>query len=807
LTAQTDSGQIAGLYMFKRFTEKYIRFSLRYWVLVILLSGVVVVPAFKGTIRMFKNIDTDLANLLPEFYPSVEMIYKVRDKLAGSGNLWVILEGPNRETVLPFLDDLVDELAQHTMIYDVEFRKPAYDFFDKHKLLYVSLEDLKDIRERIDRKIQREKLGGFYISFEDEEDQPKTFDEMLDKYKGEYSSGIRSPYYESDDGQVFLINVKPEGTASDFKFSEKFYKSVSRMVEEFRPESRHESIKVYYAGSIRSRVDEYKSLMSDLMKAGYVAGIGILLLLMLVFRGVRPILMVLIPLCVGIIYTFGITSLFIDGFNTVTGFMFAIMMGLGIDFGVHMVSRYLEERSHGREVAESLFHVLYNVGKASWTSAVTTATAFFLLLIVDFKGFSEFGFIAGIGILCSFFTYWLLLPAWIRFLELFRPIRRAPVPFLKFLERYQTFPRPKTVFGITAGLTLLSLLLLPKVGFEYDYGKLRANLPKAEKARSMEQRVRQRRPNPAVVFLNSQEESEAIEEAIDKVKLEEGSLIDRFASMYSLVPKQQGEKSVVMGEIDELLADDIIEKLIKDEDRADIDDFRASLDVPEIELADIPDEVMDKFTGDKSIPGTVGLIVPRAGIELHDGKKAIQWAAEVQEIETELGTVQSSSDAIIFANVLSVMLEETRVAIPLAFLGVLLFLILDFRKLKKVLAVVVPWISGVLWMSACIVLFDLKLNFYNVFIPAAVFGMGIDYSVHLFHRYMENTSDVPAAVASAGRAIIIAGLTTIIGFSGLAMANHRGLQSMGLLAIMGITSCMICSLTMLPAALEMWRKK
>jgi predicted RND superfamily exporter protein len=793
--------------MFKRLTETFIRFSLRYWILILVAAGVLVVPTFKGTIKMFKNIDTDLANLLPESYPSVQMIQKVRDKMSGSGNLWVILEGPDKETVLPFLEDLVDKLAQHTMIHDIEYKKPGYDFFDLHKLLYVSLEDLNDIRERIDRKIQREKLGGFYISFEDEEDEPKSFDALLEKYKGQYSSGIRSPYYESDDGQVFLINVKPEGIASDFKFSEKFYKSVSEMVDQFRPASRKDSITIYYAGSIRSRVDEYRSLMGDLKRAGYIAGIGILLLLMLVLRGVRPILMVLIPLCIGIIYTFGIVSLFLKGFNTVTGFMFAIMMGLGIDFGIHMVSRYLEERSQGMEIDGSLFRVLYNVGKASWTSAITTATAFFLLLIVDFKGFAEFGMIAGIGILTSFFTYWVLLPAWIRFLELFGTIRQAPVPFLKFLQRFQVFPRPKTVFGITAGVTLLSLLVLPKVGFEYDYGKLRAHLPKAEKARSMEERVRQRRPNPAVVLLNGPEDSEVIEEVVDELKSKEGSMIDRFASIYSLVPKQQGEKIVVMGEIDELLADDLIEKLVKDEDKADIDDFRASLDVPEIELADVPDVIKNKFIGAKSIPGTVGLIVPKAGIELHDGRKAIQWAEEVQALETETGTIQSSSDAIIFANVLSVMLKETRIAVPLAFIGVLLLLILDFRSWKKIGAVIVPWISGVLWMSAAIVLFDLRLNFYNVFIPAAVFGMGIDYSVHLFHRYMEKTSDVPAAVASAGRAIIIAGLTTMIGFSGLALANHRGLQSMGLLAIMGIGSCMICSLTMLPAALEMWRRK
>ncbi len=793
--------------MFRRFTEKYLNLSLRFWIVVLVVAGAVAVPSFQRTIGMFKNIDTDLANLLPESYPSVQLIEKVRDKLASSGNLWVILEGPDREVILPFLREVVQQLQQHPQIHDVEYQKPGFDFFDEHKLLYVSLDDLKDIKVSIDRKIQREKLGGFYISFEDEQEAPKSFDDLIAKYKGEYSSGVRSPYYESDDGKVFLINVKPTGKSSDFKFAKQFYKSVREQLADFRPESRHKDIVIYYAGSIRTRVDEYGSLMGDLATAGYVAGIGMLLLLMLVFRGIRPILLVLIPLCLSILYTFGIASFFVKGFNTVTAFMFAIMMGLGIDFGIHMVSRYLEARSLGAERRDGLFQVLYYVGRASWTSAVTTATAFFLLLIVDFKGFAEFGLIAGIGIITSFVTYWLLLPAWTRCLELFGPMRRAPVPFLKFLTRFATFPRPKLIFGVTMGITALSIAAFPWVGFEYDYGKLRSHLPKAEKARSMEQRVRQRRPNPAVVFINGQEDADALELAVNEIKQKEGSLIDKFASMYSLVPEQQSEKQVVMSEIDELLQDDVIEKLVKDKDKKEIEDFRRSLKVDNVTLEDVPEMTKAKFIGDETIPGTVGLIVPKAGIELHDGRHAIKFANEIQVIETSRGKFDASSDAIIFANVLSVMLEETRIAIPLAFLGVFLFLVLDFRNPKKVIAVLVPWISGVLWMSGAMVLMGIRLNFYNVFIPAAVFGMGIDYSVHIFHRFLEKTSDVPAAVASAGRAVIIAGLTTMIGFSGLALANHRGLQSMGWLAIVGIFSSMVCSLTMLPAALEIWRKK
>ncbi len=303
------------------------------------------------------------------------------------------------------------------------------------------------------------------------------------------------------------------------------------------------------------------------------------------------------------------------------------------------------------------------------------------------------------------------------------------------------------------------------------------------------------------------EEAAAIDAAIDELKKNPDSMIDRFGSLYSLVPKRQDEKQAVIREIDTLLKDDVIQKLAKGKDKERIDEFQESLQVSSISFQDIPEEIKENFIGNPDLPGSLGLIIPKEGIELHDGRSAIRFAEEIQKIETEQGVFEFSSDAIIFANVLTVMLEETKIAIPLAFLGVLFFLILDFRRFRDVAAVAVPWVSGVAWMSAAMVLTGIELNFYNVFIPAAIFGMGIDYSVHLFHRYREDSTDVMEALRSAGVAIIIAGLTTIIGFLGLALAEHRGLRSMGLLAVMGIACCMVCSLTMLPAGLAIWHQK
>lgn len=784
---------------------RYIRFSLRWWPGLIALMIVSAIPTYQATVRLFQNIDTDLAKLLPESYPSVQLIEEVRDKLEGGARMRLVLTGPDRETLYPFMRDLAEHLRGVEEIKKVEFEKPGYDFFDEHKMLYVSLEDLQDIRERLDRRIQREKLGDLYISFED--DAPQTFDELIEKYEEEYSTGVRSRYYESDKGDVFIIHIETTGISSDFAFADSFNRKMEATIDAFHPETRHESIRVLLGGSIRGRVEEKTSLMRDLKLAGFVAGIGVFILLIVVFRSVRPLVLLITPLALGIFYSFGIASLFIDTLNTVTAFMFAIMMGLGIDFGIHMMTRYLQERHAKRSIEEALHRVLYHTGRASLTSAITTATAFSLLLLVDFKGFSEFGLIAGIGVMTIFFAYWIFFPALVALMEKFGPVNRLPVEFFKQLKSWTAFPRPKRVFAVVAGLTLISCFFIPFLDFEYDYGKLRVEYPEATERNQLEEKVSQKRPKPAVVILNSEDEARSVKAHIDQVKAEPDSLIDHFASLYTLVPEEQKKKLEVIEEIDVMLQDEVIQKLVKGEDKEKIDEFQESLDVLPVAMDDVPAEVKERFIGNVDIPGTMGFIFVQEGIELHDGRNAMQLADEVQLMETPSGTYQSSSDAIIFANVLSVMLRETRIAIPLAFLGVLLLLVIDLKRWREVLAVVVPWISGVLWMAGGMVLFQLKPNFYNVFVPAAVFGMGIDYSVHLFHRFRERHESAPEVIRSAGQAVLVAALTTMIGFSGLAIASHRGLKSMGLLAIIGIASCMICSLTMLPAGLEIWHRR
>jgi len=110
---------------------------------------------------------------------------------------------------------------------------------------------------------------------------------------------------------------------------------------------------------------------------------------------------------------------------------------------------------------------------------------------------------------------------------------------------------------------------------------------------------------------------------------------------------------------------------------------------------------------------------------------------------------------------------------------------------------------GVLWMLLAMGVGGFKLNFYNLVVLPAVLGIGNDAGAHLAHRYREEgRGSIRAVLSSTGEHITMGALTTAIGFSGLLLSFHPGLQSIGELAVVGIAATWVSALLFLPAVLQ-----
>jgi hypothetical protein len=137
---------------------------------------------------------------------------------------------------------------------------------------------------------------------------------------------------------------------------------------------------------------------------------------------------------------------------------------------------------------------------------------------------------------------------------------------------------------------------------------------------------------------------------------------------------------------------------------------------------------------------------------------------------------------------------------------VLVVLLIDLRRLSDVVAALAPLAAGAGWTLGVMAAVDLDFNLANLIILPLMIGIGIDIGIHCVHRSRDDGSAGAALVkSSTGRAVILSGLTTAIGFGSLAIAQHRGIQSLGILLGVGVVANVLAALFVLAPALRLRR--
>ena len=163
----------------------------------------------------------------------------------------------------------------------------------------------------------------------------------------------------------------------------------------------------------------------------------------------------------------------------------------------------------------------------------------------------------------------------------------------------------------------------------------------------------------------------------------------------------------------------------------------------------------------------------------------------------------AGSTSLVAADMLKLMRSEAPWMVLATMLIVTALMFLNFRTVKWALLALLPLIVGLLWMLLLMEILGARLNFYNLIVLPAVLGIGNDAGVHIVHRYREEgRGSLMSVLRSTGEHVAIGSLTTMLGFAGLLLSFHPGLESIGLLAVLGIGSTLIAALLFLPAMLQ-----
>jgi predicted RND superfamily exporter protein len=811
----------------------------------------VIVAAASAFFASKLTIDTDLANLLPPDHPNVVALDELRERVGGETEMQLVINSPSFEANKAFAEDIIPRSME--LMYERGDR-PYFSRYEytrdtevlKDYALYLATDSELDRLERyLNEEIEDAKLEAnpFFIDFEDDEElsdeSTAEGEEASDDFIEVYEELIPSEYSVNADSTSLLVRFVPTGSRSNLRFVRHMFRDYEELIAEMNPQSYHPEMVVRAGGRLERHLMEIESIMNDVYSS-FSTGIGsVLLVVMLYFffktyynyrKGSEaerkkgffshikrmPVTLAIIglPLLISLLINFGIAYFALGTLNTMTSVLFVILFGLGIDYGIHFYARYLEQRSSGKSVEASMSDTYYSSGRAIMTSAITTALALFVLIYADFRGFSEFGFIAGVGIVLAYLAMMYLLPAFIVAFERFGWIlvntnaeiaASAKEPDQAPVKTHR-YPYARTI--VAAGLIVLVFVGFQahKLEFEYDFGNLEPEFEEYESFRELTGGAEgsSGRRNPAYVVADSYEEVDEILAAIRKIKEENGedSLIMDVEALQERFPiDEQAEQHKLerLEEIRRLLNDPF---LVEQEDD-DLDRLRRAAQASEpLDFNRLPDYLTERFVTKDGEIGQFVMIYPKSG--MGDGRRSIAFKDEVGRIETADGDVYySASTSIVAANMLDLMREESFVMVAATFAMIFVIMLVAFRSFRWTIISMLPLIVGLGWLFFLMIIFGLSFNFYNLVTLPAILGIGNDNGVHLASRYREEgPRSMWNVLASTGQHISIGSFTTMLGFAGLLLTTHPGLFSIGLLAVLGIGMTLLAAVTFLPALVQ-----
>jgi predicted RND superfamily exporter protein len=776
----------------------------RHGVRTLLAAAAVAVLAAFGASRL--KLDPDLSELLPPWYESVRNVDTLRQRFGGVGNVVVLVRGGTTAERHAFADAVAPELARLPSVHYVDVHRPT-EFFEKRALYFVEKPDLETIRARLDARLRHE-VARAQLDLDDEPPPPVELGDIRKKYETRLHerAGTRSrqgSYYENE--SELALFVHPADLASNLEFSRKVVGDVEHAVERVGPRKFGAGLTTELSGRYKKRVDLERVLVRDLAFTGSLAFGLVLLYVALHFRRLSAVLLVMAPLLLGLELVYGLAGFGFGTLNVLTAFVGAILLGIGIDNGIHMLGRYDEARRDGAEPEAAVSIALADAGRVSVAAAFTTASAFGCLALSDFRAFREFGLLTAGGMLLLLGSYVTVLPALLGLFTRFLPKTSASprdlhLPFVPSMMRAAPWLTGALVV-VLVGLSARA----PRVHFNADFAALdRANLPSFHLDPEVNQLLG-RSQTPLVVLAASDAQAEAAAESLRKRMTALGSraTIGQVATLSELVPPDQREKQVILAQIAKTLEKFSFDELSPDE-RRDAERLESMAQAAPFGLEDLPESVRAPFEArDGSGSGHFVLAFPT--VSMSNGPAVRELAKQVKELEAgERSTLSVAGEPMVMADILETVDRDAPRILALTLLLVAFTLRLTAGSWMAALLAALPAVLTAAASAGFLSLAGIELNYLNMIVIPILLGIGVDDGMHIVTRVAEG-EPLEVVWRHTGWNIFGAILTDIFGFGVLAFAEHPGLASFGRVALVGLCMNLVICVVLLPAFLAIWQ--
>ncbi len=813
------------------------------------LLALIVLALASGFASSKLSINSNQLDLISQDLQEVKDVKRVIDITGGAGYLIVALRSEDEAQMKKVADDMAAMMeADKQNVRYVTYKLPV-EFIQQNMVLFVKTEDLAEVKKRVTAylKDQLRRNNPFFIEIQKTEPVKLDVQDIVDKYSKVASRTILDDYNISDDKKMLLLLVKPMWDSNELEktgaYVERLHqdlaaygqKSGIKLVEDYALMGKTGTVAYGFTGSYKLTLDDSTAIAKSLQPTTLLSFASILLITLIFFRKVAPTLIVLSGMVLGTLLTMGFTYVTIGTLNMVTSMLAGILMGLGVDFGYHFIFRARIELGLGKRYDVAIRDAIVNAGTPAFISAVATSGAFFVLLVSEFAGFSQFGLLAGFGTLLIGLTIFTWSPALLvmlgrrnpelpaRWIGVTRPLAAVPG------AAEPRIPNPKGV--IAACITVVALLLafaipwtdyeIPKdhnptiwerfkAGVRFNYNT-RALMPEDQYSVILNDEINERfniAADPIAVYSRNLDEAKVVYDHITQHK-DRYPTVNQVVGVYTFVPPAEtaAANAKILAEWQEELKE-IDPASLPPEMQEKAQLFMKILQARPFDVTGVPDIYAQQF---RNLPetrpenhGYLTLLYPSG--DLWNGKNVIEFAEQTKVIKTDQGEFRAAGLPILYAKLAQIVLADANKFMVLTVLWLLLVLLLDFRNVKLAMASLLPLSLGVGVMLGFFALINERLNFMNIVVLPIVLGYGVSHGVYLLHRYLEGTSPV-VALRSVGAAVASSTLTTVAGFGSLLVASHNGLKSMGLLAVVGLISTLAVSFTLLAAVLQLMHDK
>jgi uncharacterized protein len=775
-----------------------------------------------GVVTLRLRIDPNVSSLLPDKGEAADLARYVRG--FGGGDLAVVLvQGPDRDTNATVANEIATELGQRTSVARASAHVDSSKALDPMLAFrHADPRAMDRLRQALTPEGMRERLKesrvmllapGGGAAAELIGSDPLRLAQLV--YEGaDIGAGVRTQpdgAFANDEGTAFLVLAEPKGQALRGADARQFVNDAEAVLGPKR--SAHPEMKFGLTGGHAIAAATEAMLTRDMAISSTLAMILASIVFMLIFRRIRALLAVMPPLALGTIWTAGIATLFSSGLSGIAIAFMSVVVGVGVDTGVHVYAALLEARRAGLNPRDAARRAREKTAKSVLLAAGTAAAAFGALSLSSITAMQQLGILCAAGEILTAIAIVLVTPEIGAWLEKNPPPPEAPARWTESIT-WLTGTRKRAAIMFALACVPIAAMALGAAPALSD--SIVAVRPKELEPLKVQQALFDafggKRGQWVLLFAEKDQESARIRadhvaETLSSMK-DDVEAIDALTAIAPAKATQEARFAArdalgMPGKADEL------EKALAETGFAPAR-FAAVLE----SMRNPPKE----FVTLENVQRSAAAILMSRYIGHDKGEELVAVYVRPRDVP---GAAEKVENAIRSADPRTMLTGYTRLEGALrkslaqdmprigivAGILVVVALAMSLRRLRDVVIAAFVVAAEIATVLVLVRLFGIPLHAYDALVLPVLLGITVDEGMFLLHRARETTGDVlRETLRLEGPPVAATALTTAAGFAALALCRFDGLRDLGLVGAIGSVAGLAVALIVVPAGLRLWRE-